>query len=81
MIRDSYDLRSQLPQFVVESLIAAIEMMNMVDRGAAFSHQAGQNQRGAGTEVVGRDPRAAKTVGTGDDGRALVASDPGSQAI
>ena len=54
----TFDPCPKLPQLVVEPLVAAIEVVDVVDDRAAFGGQAGQNQRGAGAEVSRRSTRA-----------------------
>ena len=79
--RPPFDPRPKLPQLVVEPLVAAVEMVDVLDDRAAFGGQAGQHQRGAGAEIAGRDPRAAEPRHAGDDGRAVAARDLRPQAV
>jgi len=48
-----------LPQLVVELLVAAVEMVDVLDDRAAVGGKAGQHQRGTGAEIAGGNPRAA----------------------
>jgi hypothetical protein len=70
LIAHTFDPRPQLPQLVVETLVAAVEVVDVLDGGAAVGGEAGYQQRGASAKIAGGDPCAAETLDAGNGRRA-----------
>src|SRR5262245_25985496 len=56
-----FDLRADRAQFLFYFLVPAIDVIDAVDQGLAFSRESGQDQRGRGAKVGGDQLRAGQT--------------------
>src|SRR5215510_9284281 len=56
-----FDLRADRAQFLFNFLVPAIDVIDAVDQGLAFSRESGQDQRGRGAKVGGDQLRAGQT--------------------
>ena len=57
VVRRPIDPRPQLPQLVVETLVAAVEVVDLLDDRVAIGRQPGKNQCGTGAKIAGGNPR------------------------
>src|SRR6056297_3280578 len=71
---------TQQLQFLFNTLVTAINMVNAVYDGIAVGHEAGNDQTGRGPEVRGHDRCTGKVVHTLDDGGITLERDVGTHA-
>src|ERR1700730_4961188 len=71
----SNNLGAQWIQSLLDALVAAIDLMNVVNHALAFSAQRCEQQRHAGANVGTRDLRAGETVSADDDRAVRIAQD------
>src|SRR5438067_7769523 len=69
------NLGAQWIQTLLDSLVAAIDLMNVVNHALAFGAQRSEQQRHAGANVGTRDLRAGETVSADDDRAMRIAQD------
>ena len=75
------DPRAEGVEFLVDELVAAVDVIDAVDLGDAFGVQAGEDEGGGGAQVAGHDGRAAHALDAFDDGGAAVERDVGAHAL
>src|SRR5438094_8518794 len=64
---DPRDLRAQSFQLGHHVLVAAVQVIDVVEHDRPFGTQAGHDEGGAGTDIGNVDRAAVERVGTGDD--------------
>src|SRR5438093_13768561 len=64
---DPRDMRAQSFQLGHDVLVAAVQVIDVVEHGRPFGTQAGDDEGGAGTYIGDVDRAAVECVGTGDD--------------
>src|SRR5439155_23105139 len=64
----SPDPRPDRVESLLDPLVAAVDLMDVVDHALAFRTQRGERQRHAGADVGAGDFRAVQPVATDDDG-------------
>src|SRR5260221_6904529 len=69
------DPRSQCVQTLVDALVAAVDLVDVVNDALAFGAERGQEQGHAGADVGAGDLRAGETIAAHDDGAVRVAED------
>src|SRR5206468_2284496 len=65
---DAFDLRSELPELVVDAFVAAIHVINAIHFGFAIRRKAGKYETRARAQVTGHDRGTAETFDAFDDG-------------
>src|SRR5437870_9026264 len=71
----SNNLGSKWVQPLLNALVSAIDLMDVVDRALALGAERGEEQRHSGTDVGTGDLRADEPVATDDDGPVRIAQD------
>src|SRR5439155_1665574 len=78
---DSFNLGSQCPQPLVDALVAALDLADVVDRGLPLGGERRQQHRHAGADVGTFDHTTAQRRRPGDDGAVRIAQhDAGAHA-
>src|SRR6266571_1677738 len=72
---DSFNLGSQRPQPLVDALVAALDLADVVDRGLPLGGERYQQHRHAGADVGALDHAAAQRRRPGDHGAVRIAQD------
>ncbi len=62
-------LGPEAAESLLESFVAALQVMDLVDLGSSAGDQAGKDQAGAGAQIRGLDGRAAQAPNACDDCR------------
>src|SRR5205085_10994377 len=72
---DPLDVRAEPAQALVDSLVAAVDLADVPDRGRAFRAQAREQRGHSGPEVRARQPLAVELRRAGDDDAMRIADD------
>src|SRR2546428_14017244 len=67
-LRDAFDFRGELPEFLVDALVAAVDVIDAVDLGFAIGREAGKHQTRARAQIARHDWCAAQSLHTFDNG-------------
>ena len=73
--RRSFNVRAQGPEFLLETLVPAVDVEDVAQLGATFCRQTGESQRRAGAKVRAPHDRAGKRATTADDGMIAIYPD------
>ncbi len=74
-IADALDVRANQRKLFFDAFVAAVDVVNAVDRSRVVRDQRGQHQTGARAQVGSGNRRAAQRRGSGDDGEVAVDGD------
>jgi len=67
ILLDALDVRAELLEGEFHPFVAAVEVIDTVDRGFSACGEAGEDEAGRGAEVAGHDRRADEFANAVDD--------------